>query len=126
MKYGGDEQPEDMPDAVDGDEDGEDKGEGPAPKEEPNEAPMEVGHATKTTGGKPPDDSGKDKEEAVVDETLEEEDDDDLELKLALLEIYNERYDKRMEAKAFIFDRGLVADYRKVRRLQLASVSTVC
>lgn len=42
-----------------------------------------------------------------------DEDDEDLELKLAILDIYNERYDRRMASKAVIFDRNLL-EYRKV------------
>jgi hypothetical protein len=110
MKYGGDEQPDDMPEVTGENE--ADGGEKPAPKEEATDVKTEGGEAAEAEGA-PPD--GKEKEE-VVDDGVEEEDEDELELKLALLEIYNERYDKRMEAKSFIFDRGLVADYRKVRK----------
>jgi transcriptional adapter 2-alpha len=116
MKFGGDQQPDKITDVVDGDEDVEDNGDGPGAKEGANEVQMD---GTETMEQKPPDpddSGGKEKEkEEVVDESLEEEDDVELDLKLTLLEIYNERYDKRIEAKAFIFDRGLVADYRKVR-----------
>lgn len=45
---------------------------------------------------------------AVWDET-----NDDLELKLTIMEIYNERIDRRLEAKGVIFERGLL-DYKKV------------
>lgn len=47
------------------------------------------------------------------EEILMEEDDQDLELKLAILEMYSERYDRRMEAKGVILDRNLV-DYKRV------------
>ena len=36
-----------------------------------------------------------------------------LDLKLALLDIYNERVDKRLETKAFVFERGLL-EFKKV------------
>ncbi|EGG01270.1 uncharacterized protein MELLADRAFT_39211, partial [Melampsora larici-populina 98AG31] len=39
---------------------------------------------------------------------IHDENDDDLELKLTILDIYNERYDKRLEAKAVVFDRNLL------------------
>lgn len=61
---------------------------------------------------------GKEKEAKKVEEDNEteeeaappmhDEDDDDLELKLTILDIYNERYDKRLEAKAVVFDRNLL------------------
>lgn len=38
----------------------------------------------------------------------------DLMLKLAILEMFNEKYDRRMAAKEVIFDRGLM-NYRQVR-----------
>lgn len=38
----------------------------------------------------------------------------ELDLKLAILEMFNERYDKRMAAKELIFDRGLI-NYKIVR-----------
>lgn len=43
-----------------------------------------------------------------------DENEDDLELKLAILEMFNERYDLRMAAKELIFDRGLM-NYKQVR-----------
>lgn len=43
----------------------------------------------------------------------QEEDDEELDLKLTILEVYNERYDRRVESKALIFDRALT-DYKKV------------
>lgn len=45
----------------------------------------------------------------------------ELDLKLAILELFNERYDKRMQAKELIFDRGLI-NYKTVRRIGLFSV----
>lgn len=44
-----------------------------------------------------------------------EESDGDLELKLSILEMFNERYDRRVASKDLIFDRGLV-NYKQVRR----------
>ena len=40
---------------------------------------------------------------------------EDLELKLAILDVYNEKYNKRLEAKAVVFDRNHL-DYKKVSR----------
>lgn len=45
---------------------------------------------------------------------------DDLELKLTIMEIYNERIARRLEAKNFIFDRGLL-DYKKVRHAKASA-----
>lgn len=46
-----------------------------------------------------------------------DEPEDDLVLKLAILEMFNERYDRRMAAKEIIFDRGLM-NYRQVGRIK--------
>ncbi|KAH8919540.1 hypothetical protein BT69DRAFT_1266545 [Atractiella rhizophila] len=56
----------------------------------------------------------KDSEEPELnpDGVIWEEEDLDLELKLAVLDIFNDRYDKRLEAKELIFDRNLM-DYKK-------------
>jgi transcriptional adapter 2-alpha len=43
-----------------------------------------------------------------------DEPEDELDLKLSILEMFNERYDKRMAAKDLIFDRGLI-NYKTVR-----------
>lgn len=51
----------------------------------------------------------------VVDEPEAE-----LMLKLAILEMFNERYDRRMAAKEVIFDRGLM-NYRQVSLLVFSS-----
>lgn len=48
------------------------------------------------------------------DDELTEEDPDDLDLKLAILDMYNERIHKRLETKSLLFDRNLV-DYRKIQ-----------
>ena len=44
-----------------------------------------------------------------------EEDEGELQLKLAVLEMFNERYDRRVAAKEIIFDRGLM-NYKTVSR----------
>lgn len=71
---------------------------------------------------------GKDAEDAnQTDEAPTEaikiwdETSDDLELKLTIMEIYNERINRRLEAKNFIFDRGLL-DYKKVSVNQVTYV----
>ncbi|KAG0147877.1 hypothetical protein CROQUDRAFT_42225 [Cronartium quercuum f. sp. fusiforme G11] len=66
----------------------------------------------------------KEKEEKKAEEAIEadeevvppvvDEDDEDLELKLAILDIYNEKYNKRLEAKAVVFDRNLL-EYKKIQ-----------
>ena len=43
-----------------------------------------------------------------------EESDGELDLKLSVMQIFNERYDRRVAAKDLIFDRGLV-HYKTVR-----------
>lgn len=51
------------------------------------------------------------------DEVVTEEDEGELQLKLAVLEMFNERYDRRVAAKEVIFDRGLM-NYKTVSSLQ--------
>lgn len=62
-------------------------------------------------------DKGKegDKEADKPEEVLQiwDETDDDLELKLTIMEIYNERIGRRLEAKHLVFDRGLL-DYKNM------------
>ncbi|CAH7666363.1 transcriptional adapter 2 [Phakopsora pachyrhizi] len=48
---------------------------------------------------------------------IHDESDDHLELKLTIMEIYNERYDKRLEAKSVVFDRNLV-EYKKIQAME--------
>lgn len=55
---------------------------------------------------------GEEEEEEEVGVTPDEPE-GDLELKLSVLEMFNERYDKRMAAKEVIFDRGLM-NYKTV------------
>ena len=50
----------------------------------------------------------------LADAGEEEEDEAELELKLAVFEIFNEKYDKRVGNKELIFDRGLM-NYKQVR-----------
>lgn len=57
------------------------------------------------------DNSAEDNKEEVIQ--IWDETEDDLELKLTIMEIYNERIDRRLEAKQTIFDRGLL-EYKKV------------
>lgn len=52
-------------------------------------------------------------EDHLLDEVKEEEE-GELELKMSILEMFNEKYDKRMAAKDLIFDRGLI-NYKTVR-----------
>ncbi|KAH9824197.1 transcriptional adapter 2-alpha [Melampsora americana] len=79
-----------------------------------------------TPSGPPAKPKGKEKETKKVEEDNEteeeaappihDEDDDALELKLTILDIYNERYDKRLEAKAVVFDRNLL----EIKKIQAA------
>lgn len=47
-------------------------------------------------------------------DALVEEEDDDLELKLAVLDIFNERYDRRLDSKELVFERALT-DYKRLQ-----------
>ena len=108
-KYGGDEQPQARvtrpPDEEEGDdEESQDaKGDEVVVKDEPGtpnaERSSRQGSATNTKKAAKPE--------------LEIEDEDELEVKLALLDIYFSKLDKREEAKDLIFDRGLT-DYKRV------------
>ncbi|KAI9603479.1 hypothetical protein KEM48_001491 [Puccinia striiformis f. sp. tritici PST-130] len=59
-------------------------------------------------------DEEDDNEEVDEEPPLSDEPDLDLELKLAILEIYNDKYDRRLQAKAVIFDRNLL-EYKKIQ-----------
>lgn len=54
-----------------------------------------------------------DEQKSGQEEEVEEESPSDLQLKLALMEIYNGRIDKRLMCKRVIFDRGLL-EHKKV------------
>jgi len=60
------------------------------------------------------DDDDDDNEEADEEPPLSDEPDLDLELKLTMLEIYNDKYDRRLQAKAVVFDRNLL-EYKKIQ-----------
>lgn len=59
------------------------------------------------------------REGVTEDVPLLEEDEADLELKLAVLEIYAERYDRRVDSKALVFDRALT-DYKRIHQAERA------
>lgn len=59
-------------------------------------------------------DSEQSDEEADEEPPLSDENDLDLELKLTILDIYNDKYDRRLQAKAVVFDRNLL-DYKKIQ-----------
>lgn len=61
----------------------------------------------------PPPEKDADGNEKPVDEGPGDENEADLELKLSILEMFNEKYDKRMASKELIFDRGLM-NYKQV------------
>jgi transcriptional adapter 2-alpha len=119
-KYGGDQQPAAKPAEEEEEEEEEEKEVKEEEEEEDDEKPL--AKANGTAGGKK---KGKEKSKAKEkekekDEEEEEapgedvvEDEDELEVKLALMEIYFSKLDKREEAKDLIFDRCLT-DYKKV------------
>lgn len=124
-KYGGDQQPAAQPAEVkpaDEDEEAEPEAEAEAEdqvevkqeEEDEDEKPL-----AKAGGKKKGKEKGKAKEKEEEDEAEEPpaeqvvEDEDELEVKLALLEIYFSKLDKREEAKDLIFDRCLT-EYKKV------------
>lgn len=134
FKYGGDQQPEaqvtvvksteDEDDEEDADEeqgDGE-NGDVTVKKEEVEEGEEEDSKpAMESNGSTTTEKKKKGKQKAKVDDTpaepmVEIEDEDELEVKLALLDIYFSKLDKREDAKDLIFDRGLT-EYKKVSTL---------
>jgi transcriptional adapter 2-alpha len=141
-KYGGDEQPEakitrppeeEDNDEGEGEEEDDDDGEegkshkpnGKAKEEhvhikaEPSDGPIQA-ESSKRGDSASPVKNGKGKEKA--DPALEFEDEEELEVKLALLDIYFSKLDKRDEAKDIIFDRCLT-DFKKVSMVALCCVS---
>ncbi|TIB87880.1 hypothetical protein E3Q19_03499 [Wallemia mellicola] len=54
---------------------------------------------------------------SAAEETLEDEPQADLQLKLALMDIYNSRVDKRLLGKRLIFDRGLL-QHKKIQAIE--------
>ncbi|KAA1105912.1 Transcriptional adapter ada2 [Puccinia graminis f. sp. tritici] len=59
-------------------------------------------------------DDEEDDEEVDEEPPLSDEPDLDLELKLTILDIYNDKYDRRLQAKAVVFDRNLL-EYKKIQ-----------
>jgi len=124
-KYGGDQQPAAKPAEVKPAEEEEEEEAEEEVKEEEEEEDDEkpLAKANGNAGGKK---KGKEKSKAKEKEKEKEEeeeeapgedvveDEDELEVKLALMEIYFSKLDKREEAKDLIFDRCLT-DYKKVR-----------
>ena len=127
-KYGGDQQPAAQPAEVkpaDDEEEAEPEAEAVAEdqvevkqeEEDEDEKPL-----AKAGGKKKGKEKGKAKENEEEDEAEEPpaeqvvEDEDELEVKLALLEIYFSKLDKREEAKDLIFDRCLT-EYKKVSNI---------
>lgn len=130
-KYGGDRQPAAKPAEIkpveeeeeEEDEDGVKEEEDEEEGDEDDEKPL-----AKTNGASGGKKKGKEKSKAKEKEKEKEkeeeaeeeqsadvvEDEDELEVKLALLEIYFSKLDKREEAKDLIFDRCLT-EYKKVR-----------
>jgi transcriptional adapter 2-alpha len=140
-KYGGDEQPEatvtqsTSEDEPEDDDEGEQAGqngigdeaktENVKVKEEPVDPPAEPCTIKRSASISPKKEmtEGKGKEKAE-DPGFEMEDEDELEVKLALLDIYFSKLDKREEAKDLIFERGLT-EYKKVRQTLRQSTGTL-
>jgi transcriptional adapter 2-alpha len=126
-KYGGDQQPAAKPSEVKpAEEEEEEEDVKEEEEEEDDEKPL--AKANGTAGGKKkgkekskPKEKEKEKEEEEEEAPGEDvvEDEDELEVKLALMEIYFSKLDKREEAKDLIFDRCLT-DYKKVCLLFMA------
>ena len=87
-------------------------------KEEPMENQPEASGSHHSSPGSSdkedvkPSSSRKGKGKAVIDQSNEVEDEDELEIKLAMLDIYFTKLDKREEAKEIIFDRSLTEHKR--------------
>ena len=125
-KYGGDEQPaakvtapvEEEDDEEDGNsEKKDDKADAVRVKSEPRDEEQPEASTSRMSGSASPtkpDVNGKGKGRADPGDDVEDE--DELDVKLALLDIYFAKLDKRQEAKELIFDRGLV-DHKRVSRL---------
>lgn len=131
FKYGGDQQPEAKvtlvkaaDDEDEDEEDGEQENGGGEEgavviKKEEGAAGEEEGKPTvEANGSSTTEKKRKGKQKANADDTPAEplvdiEDEDELEVKLALLDIYFSKLDKREDAKDLIFDRGLT-EYKKV------------
>jgi transcriptional adapter 2-alpha len=126
-KYGGDQQPQakytappDEGDDNEEEEDGDEEGGKVEAKTEEvkiKEELVENGEANGTKSHVPstetPNKSTKSKGKQKADPVPEFEDEDELEVKLALLDIYFSKLDKREEAKELIFDRGLT-EFKRV------------
>lgn len=117
MRYGGASQPkagaEWAPETSDVKVKQEDEATSSSSQPSASETPATAADGTpagSTTGG---GGGGGDDEASNAGEQLVEEDEEDLDLKLAILDIYNERINKRIEIKSLLFDRNLI-DYRKV------------
>jgi transcriptional adapter 2-alpha len=79
-------------------------------------APPINGHPTKSTHDENPTDNGSTEGEGTAEEIthpLPLETEESLQFKLTLIEAYSQRVQRRREAKAVIYDRGLL-EYKKV------------
>jgi transcriptional adapter 2-alpha len=124
-KYGGDQQPAAQPAEVkpadeeeeaEAEPDAEDEVDVKVEEEDEDEKPLaKSGQKNKGKEKGKAKEKEKEEEEEAEEPPAEQvvEDEDELEVKLALLEIYFSKLDKREEAKDLIFDRCLT-DYKKV------------
>jgi transcriptional adapter 2-alpha len=126
-KYGGDQQPAAQPAEVkpadeeekaEAEPEAEDEVDVKVEEEDEDEKPLaKSGGKNKGKEKGKAKEKEKEEEEEVEEQPAEQvvEDEDELEVKLALLEIYFSKLDKREEAKDLIFDRCLT-EYKKVSR----------
>lgn len=129
-KYGGDEQPQSKitraaADEDEGNEQEEEEGKDGLKdvddvivKEEPLDDQPEASTSRLPRSSSPHKEEAmgaKRKGKANADAAMDIEEEDELEIKLALLDIYLSKLDKREEAKDMIFDRGLT-EHKRVRK----------
>lgn len=118
LQYGGDEQPQAKITKPKEEEEEEEEEEAAEPdadvkvKQEPVDDQPAAESSRRSASPSKPNAKGKQKAEEV-DPVQDIEDPDELEVKLAMLDIYFSKLDKREEVKELIFDRGLT-EYKKV------------
>ncbi|BEI83448.1 hypothetical protein CcaverHIS002_0400520 [Cutaneotrichosporon cavernicola] len=114
LEYGGADQPMAKVTRPVEEEGGEDEGEDEEEEEEDVKPKIEEGEGS---GSSSPGKRKRSEEEDPVETALEVEDPDELEVKIALLNIYRYKLDKRVMAKDLIFDRSLT-QHKKLTALE--------
>lgn len=120
FKYGGDEQPQAKvtrpveEEEEEEDEEGEDGDEDVKPKKEDIDVKVKVEEEDDDDEDEEEEEDNpkKRKAEVILDPPQDLEDEDELEIKLAMLDIYFSKLDKRESAKDIIFDRALTEHKR--------------